>query len=93
MMQTVEAIVDENGKVKLLETVRLPEARRALLTILEDSPPENSFNSNKSLSEKWADNKEFLSAVNDAYLDEDAEEKEFLRLMKNKQTDVLDGWK
>lgn len=36
MMQTVEAVIDETGKVRLLETVRLKEARRALVTILEE---------------------------------------------------------
>lgn len=40
MMQTLEAIIDENGRVKLLENVRLPRAHRALLTILDDEPKE-----------------------------------------------------
>lgn len=33
MIRTIEAIVDEHGRVRLLEKVRLPEARRALVTI------------------------------------------------------------
>ncbi len=36
MIQTVEALIDENGSVSLLEEVRLPGARRALVTILEE---------------------------------------------------------
>ena len=38
MIRTVEAIVDESGRVQLLEVVQLPGARRALVTILEDEP-------------------------------------------------------
>lgn len=37
-MQTVEAIVDSTGKVKILNGVKLPKNRRALLTILDDEP-------------------------------------------------------
>jgi len=36
MIQTVEAIIDSEGKVRLLEEVQLTESRRALVTILED---------------------------------------------------------
>ncbi len=38
MVRTVEAIVDKEGRVRLLEAVHLPAARRALVTILEDEP-------------------------------------------------------
>ncbi len=93
-MQTFEAIIDENGKVRLLETVRLPQARRALLTILDDVTPEASVLSNQSLAQKWSDNQELLQAINEVYADDDdAEEKEFLRLMKNKQMRLLDEWR
>ena len=34
MLQTIEAVIDEHGKVHLLETVKLEKARRALVTIL-----------------------------------------------------------
>lgn len=37
-MQTIEAVIDTDGKVRLLENIRLPRARRALLTILDDEP-------------------------------------------------------
>ncbi len=57
MIQTVEAVIDENGKVQLLEDVRLPEARRALVTILEEEPatevPETALLSEQSLAEDW----------------------------------------
>lgn len=38
MIRTVEAVIDEQGQVHLLEDVRLPSARRALVTILEEEP-------------------------------------------------------
>ncbi|HEX5883530.1 MAG TPA: hypothetical protein VFY67_03195 [Pyrinomonadaceae bacterium] len=57
MIQTVEAVIDENGRVQLLEDVRLPEARRALVTILEEEPAtevsETALLSEQSLAEDW----------------------------------------
>jgi hypothetical protein len=41
MIRTVEAIIDEDGQVRLLEEVRLPGARRAFVTILEEAPRTN----------------------------------------------------
>jgi hypothetical protein len=38
VIRTVEAIIDERGAVRLLESVELPAARRALVTILEEEP-------------------------------------------------------
>jgi hypothetical protein len=38
MIQTVEAVIDERGNVRLLQAVRLSETRRALVTILEEQP-------------------------------------------------------
>lgn len=38
MARTVEAIIDEHGSVRLLDNVRLPSARRALVTILDEAP-------------------------------------------------------
>ncbi len=48
-MQTVEAIVDKNGKVKLLSDVRLPKNRRALLTILDEEPKESTESQKEKL--------------------------------------------
>lgn len=84
MITTVEAVIDENGKVELLESISLPRARRALLTILDDEPKRTHAPSSREL----------LKALDDAYSgDADEEEKEFLRLAKIKQTRVLDEWK
>lgn len=86
-MQTIEAIIDKDGRVRLLENVRLPRARRALLTILDDEP--------KQIEARiWSNNRELSDALNEAYAnDTDEEEKEFLRLAKIKQLQILDEWK
>ena len=42
MMKTIEAVVDERGRVRLLEKVKLRSARRALVTILGDPPSERA---------------------------------------------------
>jgi hypothetical protein len=42
MSQTLEAVIDREGRVQLLESIRLVEARRALVTILDDSPTDES---------------------------------------------------
>jgi hypothetical protein len=38
MIRTVEASIDEHGRVQLLEDVQLPMKRRALVTILDEPP-------------------------------------------------------
>jgi hypothetical protein len=57
MIKTVEAIVDEHGHVRLLESVSLPEARRALVTILEEAPrtdvSETALLSEPALAQDW----------------------------------------
>ena len=57
MIQTVEAVIDEQGKVQLLQSVRLPQSRRALVTILEEEPAaaisETALLSEQSLAEDW----------------------------------------
>ncbi len=57
MIQTIEAVIDERGNVRLLESIRLPAARRALVTILEYEPalavPETALLSEPALAEDW----------------------------------------
>lgn len=57
MIQTVEAIIDEQGQIHLLTPVHLPTARRALVTILEEKPaitiPETALLSEAALAEDW----------------------------------------
>jgi hypothetical protein len=58
MIQTVEAIIEPDGKVLLLESVQLKESRRALVTILEDEPAakvsETALLSEQALAEDWS---------------------------------------
>jgi hypothetical protein len=87
MIQTLEAVIDENGSVRLLESVRLPKARRALLTILDDEPQQIK-------DKNWSSNQALSDALDNAYAnDTDEEEKEFLRLASIKQSQILDEWK
>jgi hypothetical protein len=56
MIRNVEAIVDEHGNVRLLEAIELPTARRAILTILEETPSphlETALLSEAALAEDW----------------------------------------
>ncbi len=63
MMRTVEALIDEQGNVRLLEAIHLPDARRALVTILDEAPDldaasgrivsETALLSEKALAEDW----------------------------------------
>ena len=57
MIKTVEAVIDENGHVRLLESINLPAARRALVTILEEEPAtsisETALLSESALAEDW----------------------------------------
>ena len=57
MIQTIKAVVDEHGQVRLLEEVKLTGVRRALVTILEEAPcPEASeiaLLSEQALAEDW----------------------------------------
>jgi hypothetical protein len=57
MIQTIEAVIDEEGNVHLLQPIRLTETRRALVTILEEQPAagvsETALLSEQTLSEDW----------------------------------------
>lgn len=57
MIRTFEAVVDEHGNVHLLDSIHLPAARRALVTILEDEPAahphETALLSEAALAEDW----------------------------------------
>jgi len=57
MIRTVEAVIDEQRNLRLLEPVHLPSARRALVTILDDRPvvgaPESALLSEAALAEDW----------------------------------------
>ncbi len=87
MMQTIEAEIDVNGNVRLLERIRLQHPRRAILTVLDEEPKQ-------LLQKAWSNNRELSDALDEAYEnDTDPDEREFLRLAKVKQSQILDEWK
>jgi hypothetical protein len=57
MIQTIEAMIDEKGTVRLLRPVQLRSPRRALVTILEETPlvdvSESALLSESALAEDW----------------------------------------
>ena len=46
-MQTVEAIIDSMGNVRVLSDIRLPNDRKALVTILDEEPKNGSSRKDK----------------------------------------------
>ncbi len=57
MLRALEGIIDEEGNVRLLEPVRLPAARRAVVIILDEAPgvqvAETALLSEPSLARDW----------------------------------------
>lgn len=57
MFQTIEAVIDEQDNVRLLEPIQLPAGRRALVTILDYEPIDNVLEtallSEPALVEDW----------------------------------------
>ncbi len=56
MKQTVEAIIDEQGHVRLVEPVKIKGIHRALVTVLDEPPEEigeTTQLAEKSLAEDW----------------------------------------
>ena len=65
MLRTVEAILETNGNVRLLEAVELSSARRVLVTILNDEvqPPRPAEKS------RWARVAEYFASDEAGHLD------------------------
>jgi len=57
MLQTIEAIIDEKGILRILEPIKLPKLRRVIITILNEEPAEEEFNlalaSEAALATDW----------------------------------------
>ncbi len=58
MLKTVEAVLEKDGRLSLLETVDIGHARRVLVTFLDDTTPiettpETLLLSEKALGEDW----------------------------------------
>jgi hypothetical protein len=62
MIKTVEAVIDEQGNVRLLEPVHPGQPRRALVTILDEQPkaivPESAVLSEAALARDWSHSEE-----------------------------------
>lgn len=57
MLRALEAMIDEQGNVRLLESIHLAEVRRAVVIILEEEPAlgvsETALLSEPALAEDW----------------------------------------
>jgi hypothetical protein len=57
MFRTIEAVIDDDGTVRLREPIHLPETRRALVVILSEEPAtsvaETAVLSESALSQDW----------------------------------------
>lgn len=57
MLKTLEAVIDNNGRIRLLEEIELPKLRRALVTILEEDSEadvsDTSLLSETALAADW----------------------------------------
>ena len=57
MLRTIEAIIDEQGNIRLLEPVHFSTVQRVLVTILESEPVtlahETALLSERALAEDW----------------------------------------
>ena len=55
MLKTIEAVVEKDGSVRLLEEVELSVAQRALVTILgDDAAGEPALLSEAALAQDWS---------------------------------------
>ena len=57
MLQAIEGIIDENGKLRILDKVNLPKSRRVIITILDEEPSDDAVNlallSESALARDW----------------------------------------
>jgi hypothetical protein len=57
MLQTFRGIIDQDGKLRLLEQVKLPKSRQVIITILDDEPSDELINlallSEPALARDW----------------------------------------
>ena len=57
MLQAVEGIIDQDGKLRILGKVSLPKFRRVIITILDEEPSDEianlAFLSEAALAKEW----------------------------------------
>jgi hypothetical protein len=51
MLPTIEAVIDENGTLRMLEPIQLPKLRWVLITILSEEPADDEITNRTLLSE------------------------------------------
>ena len=44
MLQTFRGFIDQDGKLRILEKVKLPKSRQIIITILDDEPSDELIN-------------------------------------------------
>jgi hypothetical protein len=53
MLRTVEAVIEPDGQVRLLEPISIPGVRRALVTVLEEPAEVTAHLSEAALASDW----------------------------------------
>lgn len=57
MLQSVKGIIDQDGKLRVLEDVNLPKSRRVIIVILDEEPTDEDNNlalmSEAALARDW----------------------------------------
>jgi hypothetical protein len=57
MLQSIEGIIDQTGKLRILEKIDLPKSRRVIITILNEEPSDDFVNlallSESALAKDW----------------------------------------
>lgn len=61
MLQTVEAEIDVNGEIKLLEPVRVTKKSRAIVTVLNNEPNETIEKGNSKKISEFLRSPEFVN--------------------------------
>lgn len=58
MLQAIEAMIDQDGNLRIPHEVTLPKSRRVIITILDEEPSEEMINlallSESSLGRDWS---------------------------------------
>ena len=57
MLQSFEGVIDQDGKLRLIGRVNLPESRRVIITVLNEEPTDEAINlalwSEAALARDW----------------------------------------
>jgi hypothetical protein len=57
MLQAIEGVIDQDGKLRILGKVNLPKSRRVIITILDEEPSDEVIDlallSKSALAQDW----------------------------------------